>query len=80
VSEKRVLRIIFVPKKNEVTGESRKLQNWELNDLNYSPSIFLENKCRQIRWARREARMGERRSVLWGKSDRKRPLGRRRHR
>jgi hypothetical protein len=40
VFENRVLRKIFGPKRDEVTGEWRKLHNEELTDLYYSPSIF----------------------------------------
>jgi len=49
--ENRVLRRIFGPKRDEVTGEWRKLHNEELNDLYCSPNIFRVIKSRQIRWA-----------------------------
>jgi len=49
VSESRVLRIVFGPKKDEVTGEWRRLQNVELNDIYYSPNIFLVIKSRKMR-------------------------------
>ena len=61
VFENRVLRRIFGPKRDEVTGEWRKLHNEELNDL-YSSSNFVRLiKTRRIRWADHEARVGERR-------------------
>jgi len=75
----RVLRRIFGPKRDEVTGEWRKLQNEELNDLYCSPSIGRVIKSRRMCWAGHVARMGERRDVyrvLVGKPEGKRPLGR----
>ena len=51
VFENRVLRRIFVPKRNEVTGEWRKLHNEELNDLYSSPNIIWVIKPRRMRWA-----------------------------
>ena len=81
--ENRVLRRIFGPKRDEVTGEWSKLHNKELNDLYCSPNIVLVIKSRKMRWAGHVARMGERRGVyrvLLGKPERKRPLGRPRHR
>jgi hypothetical protein len=83
VFEKRVLWKIFVPKRDEVTGEWRKLHNKELNDLYSSPTIVRVIKSRTMRWAGHLARMGERRGVyrvLVGKPEGKRPLGRPRHR
>ena len=62
VFENRVLRRIFGPKREEVTAESRKLHNEELNDLYCSPNIVRVIKRRTIR-AEHVARMGERRSV-----------------
>jgi hypothetical protein len=59
VFENRVLRRIFGPKKDEVTGEWRKLQNEKLCDLYSSPSIIRIIKSRRIRWADHVARMGE---------------------
>jgi hypothetical protein len=47
--ENRVLRIIFGPKRDEVTWEWRKLQNKELNDLFSSPNIILVIKVRRMR-------------------------------
>jgi len=78
-----VLRGIFGPKRDEVTGEWRKLHNEELNDLYCSPNIVRVIKSRRMRWAGHVARMGERRGVyrvLVGKPEGKRPLGRPRRR
>jgi len=83
VFEKRVLRRIFGPKRDEVTGEWRTLHNEELNDPYSSPNIVWVIKSRRIRWAEHVARMGERRGlyrVLVGKPEGKRPLGRPRRR
>ena len=79
VFENRVLRRIFGPKRDEVTGEWRKQHYEELNDLYSSPSIVWVIKSRRMRWAGHVARMGERRGayrVLVGKPEGKRPLGR----
>jgi hypothetical protein len=83
VFENRVLRIIFGPKRDEVTGEWRKSHNKELNGLYSLPNILRVIKSRRLRWAGRVARMGEVRGVyrvLVGKPEGKRPLGRPRHR
>jgi hypothetical protein len=58
--KKRVLRRIFGPKRDEVTGGWRKLRNEELYS---SPSIIRTMKARRMRWARHVARMGEKRTV-----------------
>ena len=59
----RVLRRLFGPKRNKVTGEWRKLHNEDLNDLYSSPNIIQLIKSRRTRWAGHVARMGERRGV-----------------
>jgi hypothetical protein len=79
----RVLRRIFGPKRDEVTGEWRKLHNKELHDLYSLPSIVRIIKSRRMRWAGHVARMGEKRNayrLLVGKPEGKRPLGRPRRR
>jgi hypothetical protein len=60
VFENRVLRRIFGPKREEMTGEWRKLHNEELRDLYCSPSIITMIKSRRMRWAGHVARMGGR--------------------
>jgi hypothetical protein len=62
VFENRVLRRIFGPKRDEVTGEWRKLLNEELRDLYSSPSIIRIIKSRRMRWAGHVARMGEKKN------------------
>ena len=61
--QNRVLRRIFGPKRDRVTGEWRKLHNEELNDLYSSPSIVRVIKPRRMRWAGHVARMEEGRCV-----------------
>jgi hypothetical protein len=81
--ENRVLRRIFGPKRDKVTGEWRKLHNEELHNLYSSPDIIRQVKSRQMRWAGHVAHMGEERKVykvLVGKPEGKRPLGRPRRR
>ena len=83
VFENRVLRRIFGPRRDEVTGEWRRLHNEELNDLYCSPNIVRVIKSRRMRWAEHVARMGEEKGVyrvLVGKPEGRRPLGRPRHR
>ncbi|KAJ4433926.1 hypothetical protein ANN_16241 [Periplaneta americana] len=83
VFENRVLRKIFGAKRDEVTGEWRKLHNTELHALYSSPDIIRNIKSRRLRWAGHVARMGESRNayrVLVGRPEGKRPLGRPRRR
>jgi hypothetical protein len=75
--ENRVLRRIFEPKRDEVTGEWRRLHNKELYALYSSPNIIRVMKSRRLRWAGHVARMGERRGAyraLVGKPEGRRPL------
>jgi hypothetical protein len=79
VCENRVLRRIFAPKWDEVTGEWRKLHNKELHNLYSSADIIRQGKSRRMRWAGHVARMGEERKLykVWvGKPEGKRPLAR----
>jgi hypothetical protein len=74
VFENRVLRRIFGPKRDEVTGGWGKLHNEELHNLYSSPSIL---KSRRIKWAEHLERMGEKRNayrILVGKPEAERPL------
>jgi hypothetical protein len=83
VFENRVLWRIFGPNGDEVTGDRRKLHNEELHILYSSPNIIRQIKSRRMRWAGHVSRMGEEKNVyrvLMGKPERKRPLGRPRHR
>jgi hypothetical protein len=83
VFENRVLRRIFGPERDEVTGEWRKLHNEELRNLYSSPDIIRQVKSRRIRWAGHVARVGGENKVykvLVGNPEIKRPLGRPRHR
>jgi hypothetical protein len=59
----RVVGRIFGPRRDEVTGEWRNIQNEELNDLYCSPNIFRVSKPGRMRWAGPVARMGYRRDV-----------------
>jgi hypothetical protein len=75
VFENRVLRRVFRPKMDEVTGEWRNLHNEELNDLYSLPNTLWVVKSRRMRWAGHVARMGEERGVhrlLVGKPEGKR--------
>jgi hypothetical protein len=79
VFENRVLRRIFGPKGDRVTGGWRKLRNVELHHLYSSPSIIRIIKSKWMRWAGHVTRMGEKRNVyrlLVGTPEGKRPLGR----
>jgi hypothetical protein len=83
VFENRVLRRIFEPKRDEVTGGWRKLHNEELRNFYSSPSIARVIKSRMMRWTGHVARMGDKNNayrILVGKPEGKRPLGRPRHR
>jgi hypothetical protein len=85
VFESRVLRIMFGSKRDEVTRGWRKLHNEELRDLysSLSTSIIRIITSGRMRWAGYVARIGEKRNVytlLVGKPEGKRPLGRPRHR
>ena len=83
VFENRVLRRVFGPNRDEVTGEWKKLHKEELRDLYALPNIVRVVKSRRMRWAGHVARMGEGRGVhrvLVGKPEGKRPLGRPRRR
>jgi hypothetical protein len=63
VFENKVLRRIFGTKRDEVTGEWRKLHNEGLYDLYSLPSIIRIIKSRRMRWAGHVARMGEKRNA-----------------
>jgi hypothetical protein len=63
VFENRVLRRILGPKRDEVTGEWRRLHNKELYALYSSPNIIRVMKSRSLRWAGHVAHMGERRGA-----------------
>jgi len=77
VSENSLLMGIFESKRDEVTGEWRKLHNEELNDLYCSPNTVRVIKSRRLRWAGHVARVGGGvYRVLVGKPEAKRPLGR----
>ena len=81
--ENMVLRRIFGARRDDVTGEWRRLHKEELNDLYSSPNIVLVIKSRRMSWAGHVARMGEERGVyrvLVGKPEGRRPVGRPRRR
>ena len=83
LTENRVLRRIFGPKRDKVTGDWRKLYNQELNDLYSSPNIVPVIKSIRMRWVGHVARMGEGRRVylvLVGEPGGRRALGRPRRR
>jgi hypothetical protein len=78
-----VLRRIFGPKRDEMTGEWRKLHNEELHDLYFSRSIIGIIKVMRMRWTGHVARMGEKRNAYRlsvGKPEGRGPLGRPRRR
>jgi hypothetical protein len=83
VFENRLLRRILGPKRDEATGEWRRLHKEELNDLYSSPNIIRVIKSRRMRWAGHVASMGEKKDayrILVGKPEGRRPLGRPRRR
>jgi hypothetical protein len=83
VFESRVVRRIFAPKRDEATGEWRRLHNEELTDLYSSPNIIRVIKSRRMRWVGHVARIGEKRgaySILVGRHEGRRQLGRPRRR
>jgi hypothetical protein len=83
VFENGVLRRIFGPKRDEVTGQWRKLHNTELHNLYLSSDTIKHIKSRRMRWAGHVAHMGEGRNVYWVlvvKPEGKRPHGRPRRR
>jgi len=78
VFENMVVRRIFGPRRDEVTGECRRLHNVELNDLYSSPNIVRVIKSKRMRWAGHVARIGEERGVyrvLVGKPEGRRSTG-----
>jgi hypothetical protein len=83
VFENRVLRRVFGPKRDKVTGDWSKLHKEQLNDLFSLPNIMWVVKSRRMRWAGHVVHMGEERGVhrvlVW-KPEGKRPLGRPRRR
>jgi hypothetical protein len=81
VFENRVLRRVFGPKRNEVTGGWRELHNEELHNFYSSPIIIKMISSRRMRWTRHVARIREKRNacrILVGNPEGKRPLRRRR--
>jgi hypothetical protein len=79
VFDNKVLRTLFGPNREEVTGEWRKLHNEWHHILYSSPNIITQIKSRRMRWAGHVARMGEERNVykvFMGKAEGKKPLGR----
>jgi hypothetical protein len=78
VFENRVLRRIFGPKRDEVTGDWRKLHNEEFHNLYSLPNIIRMIKSRRMRWTGHVTQMGAKRTsyrILVGKPGRKRSLG-----
>jgi hypothetical protein len=83
VFENRVLRKIFGPKRDKVTGQWRKIHTEELNDLYSSPNIIWAIKSRSMRWTGHMACTGEKRGayrILVGRPEGRQPLGRPRNR
>jgi len=83
VFDNRETRNVCSRKRDEVTGEWRRLHNEELNDLYCSPYIIWGKKSRRMRWTGHIARMGERKwtyGVLVGRPEGRGPLGKQRRR
>jgi len=83
VFENKILRKIYGPKRDEMTGEWRRLHNDELYGLYDSPNVVKIMKSRRLRWADHVSRMekkGRLYSILVGRPDGRRPLGRPRRR
>jgi hypothetical protein len=82
MSENRVLRRIFGPKKGEVVRGWRRLHNEELHNLYAPPNVIRKNKSRRMRWAGHLARMEDRNAynILVGQPEGKRQHGRPRRR
>ena len=83
VFENRVLRKIFGPKRDGVTGEWRKLHSEELLNVYYSPHIIRVTKSIRRGWARGVTRMGDRKCLyrfLLGRPEGRKPFGRPKHR
>jgi hypothetical protein len=80
VFENRVLRRIFGPERDDVTGEWRRLHNKELYALYSSTDIVRVLKSRRMRWAGHVARMARGEVLTLGKPEGRRPLGRPRSR
>jgi hypothetical protein len=83
VFESAVLRKVFEPKRNKVTGDWRRVHNEELHDLYTSPNIIQVIRSRRMSWMGHVACMGERSgaySILVEQPEGRRPLGRQRHR
>jgi hypothetical protein len=74
-----VIRRVLGPRRDELTGDWRELQNEELHNLYFSPNISRMIKSKRMRWAGHIARRGEKRNpyrILVGNPEGKRPLGR----
>ena len=83
VFKNKVLRKIFGTKREEITGEWRKLHNADLHTLYSSHNIIRNIKSRRLRWAGHIAHMEESKNAyrdLVGRHEGKRPLGRSRQR
>jgi hypothetical protein len=79
IFENRILRRIFGPRRQEVAGVWRRLHNKELHNLYASPDIIRVIKSKRMRWKKHVSHIGDMRnaySILVGKPERKKPLGR----